>query len=157
MTTIADTKATLKISSPKFKPNEHIPAKYTCDGHNVSPPLTIGEIPKDTISMVLIVEDPDAPGGTFDHWVVWNIKPAEVIGEGTVPGVTAKNSTGEKKYTGPCPPSGTHRYFFKVFALDVMLDLDADADVDKNMVEQALHDHVLAYGEIIGLYKKKQP
>lgn len=153
MATIAD-KATLKISSPAFEHNGHIPEKYTCDGYNVSPPLAIGEIPKSTISMVLIVEDPDAPVGTFDHWIVWNIQPTEVIGEGTVPGVTAKNSNGERKYTGPCPPSGTHRYFFKVFALDTKLNLDDNAN--KKMVEGALNDHVLAYGEIIGLYKKKQ-
>jgi Raf kinase inhibitor-like YbhB/YbcL family protein len=151
MTAIA-AKATLKVASPGFQHKGHIPEKYTCEGYNASPPLTIGEIPKGTISMVLIVEDPDAPGGTFDHWVVWNIQPTEVIGEATVPGIEGKNSKGANKYTGPCPPSGTHRYFFKVFALDTMLNLKSDAD--KKMVEQALHDHVLAYGEIMGLYKK---
>lgn len=145
-------KTTLIIGSPEFKHNEHIPKKYTCEGYNVSPPLTIGEIPAGTISMVLIVEDPDAPGGTFDHWVIWNIQPTEVIGKGIVPGVVGKNSKGEHKYTGPCPPSGTHRYFFKVFALDTRLNLDDNAD--KKMVEQALHNHVLASGEMIGLYKK---
>lgn len=145
-------KATLTITSPEFANNGHIPEKYTCEGHNVSPPLAIGEIPKDTVSMVLIVEDPDASGGIFDHWVVWNIQPTEVIGEGIVPGVTAMNSKGEHKYTGPCPPSGTHRYFFKVFALDTLLDLHDDAD--KKMIEQALKNHVLAHGEMIGLYKK---
>jgi Raf kinase inhibitor-like YbhB/YbcL family protein len=102
--------------------------------------------------MVLIVDDPDAPGGVFDHWTVWNIPPTEVIGEGTVPGITAKNSRGEPRYTGPCPPSGTHRYFFKVYALDAMLELDEGAD--KKMVEQALHNHVIAYGELIGLFQK---
>lgn len=152
MTTIAD-KATLKITSPEFEHKGNIPENYTCDGNNVSPPLSIEDLPKETTSMVLIVEDPDAPGGIFDHWVVWNIQPTEVIGKGTVPGIVGKNSKGEKKYMGPCPPSGTHRYFFKVFALDSQLDLDEDAD--KKIVEQALHDHVLAYGEIMGLYKKK--
>jgi len=145
-------KATLKISSPDFKHMGYIPEKYTCEGYNVSPPLAIGEIPKGTISMVLIVEDPDAPGGTFDHWVAWNIQPTEVIGVGTAPGNIGKNSKGENKYTGPCPPAGTHRYFFKVFALDTMLDLKDDAD--KKVVEQALLNHVLAHGEMIGLYKK---
>lgn len=151
MTTIA-ANATLKITSPEFEHKEHIPDKYTCEGNNVSPPLAIGEIPKGTLSLVLIVEDPDAPGGVFDHWVVWNIQPTEVIGEGTVPGKVARNSKGENKYTGPCPPSGTHRYFFKIFALDTLLDLGDDAD--KKAVEKALRDHVLAHGEIIGLYKK---
>lgn len=145
-------KATLKISSPEFEHEGSIPEKFTCEGYNVSPPLSIEEIPKGTVSLALIVEDPDAPGGTYDHWVAWNIQPTEVIGEGSVPGKIGKNSNGENKYTGPCPPSGTHRYFFKVFALDTMLDLDDNAD--KSKVEQALEGHVLAHGELIGLYKK---
>lgn len=151
MTTIAD-KATLKITSPDFEHKGPIPEKYTCEGSNVSPPLSIGELPKETKSMVLIVEDPDAPGGVFDHWVVWNIKPTAAIRESITPGVVGKNSKGENKYMGPCPPSGTHRYFFKVFALNALLDLDKDAD--KKVVEDALHDHLLAYGELMGLYKK---
>jgi Raf kinase inhibitor-like YbhB/YbcL family protein len=142
----------LKISSPEFEHKGNIPEKYTCEGYNVSPPLSIGEIPKGTVSMVLIIEDPDAPGGIFDHWVAWNIQPTEVIGEGIVPGKIAKNSKGEHKYTGPCPTSGTHRYFFKVFALDTFLKLDDNAD--KKKVEQALQGHILAHGELIGLYKK---
>jgi Raf kinase inhibitor-like YbhB/YbcL family protein len=151
MTTIA-VKATLGISSPDFKHEDYIPMKYTCEGTNINPPVDIKEIPKETVSLVLIMEDPDAPGGIFDHWVVWNIHPTEAIKENSLPGITAKNSRGEYSYTGPCPPSGTHRYFFKVYALDTMLDLDDDAD--KKMVEQALQNHVLAYGEMMGLYKK---
>jgi Raf kinase inhibitor-like YbhB/YbcL family protein len=151
MNTIA-AKATLTISSTAFEHDGYIPIKYTCEGKNINPPVTISGIPKDAISLALIIEDPDAPGGIFDHWVVWNIRPTEIIEENSLPGITAKNSRGEYRYTGPCPPSGTHRYFFKIYALDTMLDLDDDAD--KKMVEQSLHDHVLAYGELMGLYKK---
>jgi Raf kinase inhibitor-like YbhB/YbcL family protein len=151
MTTIA-VKATLAISSPEFKHEDYIPMKYTCEGRNVNPPFNINGTPKEAVSLVLIIEDPDAPGGIFDHWVVWNVHPTEAIKENSLPGITAKNSKGEYGYSGPCPPSGTHRYFFKVYALDTLLDLDDDAD--KQMVEHALQNHVLAYGELMGLYKK---
>jgi Raf kinase inhibitor-like YbhB/YbcL family protein len=151
MTTIA-AKATLTISSPAFEHEGYIPMKYTCEGKNINPPVVIKGIPKEAISLVLVIEDPDAPSGIFDHWTVWNISPTDIIKEDSVPGITAKNSKGEYHYTGPCPPSGTHRYFFKVYALDTHLDLGSD--VDKKMVEQALHEHILAYGELMGLYKK---
>jgi Raf kinase inhibitor-like YbhB/YbcL family protein len=151
MATIA-VKATLTLSSPVFEHEDYIPMKYTCEGENVNPPVTIKGIPKEAASLVLIIEDPDAPGGIFNHWTVWNIHPTEAIKEDSLPGTTARNSKGEFRYTGPCPPSDTHRYFFKVYALDTKLDLEHD--VDKKMVEQALHDHVLAYGELMGLYKK---
>jgi Raf kinase inhibitor-like YbhB/YbcL family protein len=151
MTTIA-AKATLTISSPEFEHEGYIPMKFSCEGKNMNPPLNIRGIPKETISLALIVEDPDAPNGIFDHWIVWNIHPTETISEDSLPGITAKNSKGEYRYTGPCPPSGVHRYFFKVYALDTLLDLDDDAD--KKMVEQALHSHILAYGELMGLYRK---
>ena len=151
MTTIA-AKATLKLTSSEFEHEGYIPAKYTCQGENVNPPITIEGIPKEAISLALIMEDPDAPGGIFDHWAVWNIRPAETIKENSMPGRAAKNSKGEYSYTGPCPPSGTHRYFFKIYALDTLLDLEDD--VDKKMLEQALQDHIVAYGELMGLYKK---
>jgi Raf kinase inhibitor-like YbhB/YbcL family protein len=150
MTTIA-AKATLQISSPVFEHEGNIPMEYTCEGKNINPPVTIKGIPKQAASLVLIIEDPDAPGGVFDHWIVWNINPTETIGEDILPGITGKNSKGEYRYTGPCPPSGTHRYFFKVYALDTFLDLGDDAD--KKVVELALQDHILAYGELMGLYK----
>lgn len=152
-TTIA-AKATLKISSPAFEHESYIPARYSCDGSNTNPPIVVNGIPNGTVSLALIVEDPDAPGKIFDHWIVWNIKPEKLIAEGSVPGKVGKNSLGEYKYTGPCPPSGTHRYYFKVYALDTTLDLEHE--VDKKLVEQALKDHVLAYGELMGLYKKKE-
>lgn len=151
MSTIA-AKATLTISSPEFEHEGYIPMKYTCEGKNINPPVTINGLPKETISLALIMEDPDATGEIFDHWVVWNIRPTQTIGENSLPGIAGKNSKGESRYTGPCPASGTHRYFFKIYALDALLDLDND--VDKKMVEQALHDHVLAYGEMMGMYKK---
>jgi Raf kinase inhibitor-like YbhB/YbcL family protein len=151
MSTIA-AKATLTISSPEFEHEGYIPMKYTCEGKNINPPVAISGLPKETISLALIIEDPDAPGKIFDHWVVWNIRPTQTIGENSQPGITGKNGKGESRYTGPCPPSGTHRYFVKVYALDTLLDLHND--VDKKMVEQALHDHVLAYGEMMGMYKK---
>lgn len=152
MTTIAE-KATLTISSRVFEHGAHIPLKYTCEGEDINPPISVKGIPAETVSLVLIVEDPDAPGGIFDHWVVWNIAPTELIKENSVPGLSGKNSAGGFGYTGPCPPSETHRYFFKVYALDTLLDLESDTD--KKVVEQALHDHVIAYGELMGLYKKE--
>jgi Raf kinase inhibitor-like YbhB/YbcL family protein len=145
-------KATLELSSNAFNHEDYIPMKYTCEGQDINPPVYIKGLPDNTKSLVLIVEDPDAPGGIFDHWAVWNIRPTDVIKENSNPGITAKNSKGEYRYTGPCPPSGTHRYFFKVYALDTMLDLGDDTD--KKMIEQALQHHILAYGEIMGLYKK---
>lgn len=147
-----EAKATLMVSSRDFRHEDHIPSKYTCEGKNINPSLDIKGIPKETISLALIMDDPDAPGGTFDHWLVWNIHPAEAITENSLPGIAGKNSKGENKYIGPCPPSGTHRYFFKVFALDTTLNLTGQAN--KQMVEQAMRDHIVAYGELIGLYKK---
>lgn len=143
----------LKISSLAFKSNEFIPSKYTCDGDDVNPPLNIEEIPEATTSMVLIVDDPDAPMGTWDHWIVWNIPPINEIGEDTVPGVEGLNDFGKRSYGGPCPPSGTHRYFFKVYALNTKLALNTNSR--KKDVEQAIKGHILAKGELIGLYSRK--
>ena len=149
--TIAE-KATLKLTSPAFEHEGHIPVKYTCQGDDINPPITIEGTPKETASLALILEDPDAPGGIFDHWIVWNIQPTKTIKEDRIPGRIGKNSRGQYSYTGPCPPSGTHRYFFKVYALDTTLDLKGD--VDKKLLEQAMQGHIIAYGELMGLYKK---
>lgn len=100
------------------------------------------------------MDDPDAPGGTFDHWLVWNIPPVKVISENSRPGLEGTNSIGEIGYTGPCPPWGTHRYFFKVYAVNMLLDTLKGATKDK--LECALQNHTIAYGEIIGLYSKGQ-
>lgn len=132
--------------------NDFIPSKYTCTGANVSPPLSIGLIPENTKSFALIMEDPDAPMGTFDHWIVWNIPPKRSIEENSAPGIQGKNGRKENKYTGPCPQSGTHHYHFKVYALDTKLELKEDAG--KKDLEEAMKDHVISSGELIGLYKK---
>ena len=145
--------ARLSVSSPAFKNEEPIPSKYTCDGENTSPPLQIDGIPQETKSLALIMDDPDAPKGTFDHWLVWNIEPVTVIAEGSVPGMEGTNGFGKAAYGGPCPPSGTHRYFFKVYALGSNLDLPAGAN--KKTLEQAMQPHVLAEGTLMGKYSKK--
>lgn len=144
--------AELTIGSTSFAPMEGIPAKYTCEGENINPAITIENIPQGTKSLALIVDDPDAPGGTFDHWLIWNIRPMEMIIENTVPGIEGKNSFGKSKYMGPCPPSGTHRYYFKVFALDKLLEIPGGSD--KSTLEKAMKGHLLAKGEIIAIYKK---
>jgi Raf kinase inhibitor-like YbhB/YbcL family protein len=143
----------LTITSPVFKNNEMIPRKYTCDGADVNPPLNIRGMPKRAESLVLIVDDPDAPMGTWDHWIVWNIPPEERIEENTVPGVEGLNDFRKHSYGGPCPPSGTHRYFFRVYALDAILDLKSNSR--KRDVERAMRGHILAQGEIIGLYRRR--
>jgi Raf kinase inhibitor-like YbhB/YbcL family protein len=142
----------LVVKSPAFENNQLIPVKYTCDGDNVSPPLTIEDAPAETQSLVLIVDDPDAPMGTWDHWVVWNIPPIDRIEENSVPGVEGKNSARKRSYSGPCPPWGTHRYFFKVYALDAKLDLKPDSN--KKDVETAMQGHILAKGELVGRYHR---
>ena len=143
----------LTISSPAFKNNGFIPPKYTCDGNDVNPPLNIEGVPKETQSLALIVDDPDAPMGTWDHWVVWNIPPAEKIMENSVPGTEGLNDFRRRSYGGPCPPSGTHRYFFKVYALDTRLDLSPSSR--KKDVERAMKGHVIAEGELVGLYRRR--
>ena len=144
----------LFVNSPSFENNTLIPVKYTCDGDDVNPPLSLGGLPKETKSLVLIVDDPDAPMGTWDHWVVWNILPTSEIGENTVPGTEGVNTYRRHSYGGPCPPSGTHRYFFKVYALDIMLNLSSNAT--KKDVEKAMKSHFLAKGELVGLYNRSR-
>jgi Raf kinase inhibitor-like YbhB/YbcL family protein len=146
--------AELTVKSPAFGNNQLIPPRYTCDGDEVNPPLTVEGLPPETKTLALFVEDPDATRGTFDHWVVWNIPPARAIGERSVPGNEGLNSAGQRGYMGPCPPFGTHRYFFKVYALDAELSLRADAR--KRDVEKAMEGHVLAKGELIGLYRRSR-
>jgi Raf kinase inhibitor-like YbhB/YbcL family protein len=142
----------LTITSSVFKNKGVIPAKYTCDGEDVNPHLSFEGVPEETESLVLIVDDPDAPMGTWDHWVVWDIPPTKRIEENSVPGTEGLNDFGKHSYGGPCPPSGTHRYFFKVYALDAKLDLPSNSR--KRNVEKAMDGHILAKGEIIGLYSR---
>lgn len=121
----------------------------------MNPPLNITGIPEGTVSLVLIMDDPDAPMGTWDHWILWNIAPATQIEENSVPegAVQGVNSWRRNDYGGPCPPSGTHRYFFKLYALDTMLDLELAAG--KRRVETAMKGHILGEAQLIGLYQKK--
>ena len=144
----------LRVRSVAFSHGGHIPPKYTCEGENVNPPLEVSDLPENTKSLALIVEDPDAPRGVYDHWVGWNIPPNEAIAENSRPGIIGKNSFGNEGYGGPCPPSGSHRYFFKVFALDSNLDIQAGSD--KKVLEQAMKDHVLASGELMAHYQKRK-
>ena len=143
----------LSVTSPAFENNKPIPVKYTCDGANINPPLTIEDVPEETKALVLIVDDPDAPMGTFNHWVVWNIPPTtRKIEENTVPGTEGISTSRKHAYGGPCPPYGTHRYFFKVYALDTQLDLKSNSS--KRDVEKAMKGHILAEGELMGLYSR---
>ena len=140
-----------------FKNGERIPIKYTADGEDVNPLIEISVVPENAKSLVLIVDDPDAPAGTWVHWVVWNI-PANIqmIKENSIPdnAVQGKNSWGKNEYGGPSPPrgSGIHRYFFKIYVLDTDLSLEKNAD--KKSVENAIQGHVLDKSEIIGVYSR---
>jgi Raf kinase inhibitor-like YbhB/YbcL family protein len=142
----------LLITSSAFKAMKPIPSGYTCEGKDINPPIDIEGIPERAHSLVLIVDDPDAPGKTWVHWLVWNIPIAHHIKENSVPGVQGSNDFGRQAWGGPCPPSGTHRYFFKVYALDSLLELPSRTT--KRELEQAMGDHILAYGELVGLYQK---
>ncbi len=143
----------MELKSIAFNDNGALPSKYTCDGANVNPPLTIKDIPKEARSMALIVDDPDAPRGDWVHWVVWNIPITENIEEDSVPGVQGVNDFGDNSYGGPCPPSGTHRYFFRIYALDTELDLPGSTN--KRELEDAMRNHIIAKAELVGTYKRK--
>ncbi|MFH1470564.1 MAG: YbhB/YbcL family Raf kinase inhibitor-like protein [Candidatus Micrarchaeota archaeon] len=144
----------LKISSQAFNHNGMIPAKFTCKGENISPALEISGIPNGAKSLALIVDDPDAPMGTWVHWVVWNIQPIQKIDEGSVPPGSSQGITdfGKPGYGGPCPPSGTHRYFFKLYALDSVLNLPPTSK--KSDLENAMKGHILEKAELVGLFSK---
>jgi len=142
------------LTSQNFKHNEKIPIKFTGDGEDINPELEINNIPEDTKSLVLIMDDPDAPSGTWDHWIVFNINPkTKIILKNSIPenGVQGQNSWGENNYRGPNPPSRIHRYFFKMFALDTKLGLEKGAN--KQEIEVAIKDHILDKAELIGLYR----
>lgn len=150
-----------KITSPAFENNETIPVKYTCDGSNISPPLQIENPPADTKSFALIVDDPDAPGGTFVHWVVFNISPqttslAEDFLNTDILRTNVKfglNDFGEASYGGPCPPSGpAHRYIFTIYALDTTINLEEG--ITKKQLLDAMEGHILAQAKLTGKYKR---
>lgn len=149
----------MKLTSPAFKEGESIPSLYTCEGKNISPPLSLEAVPSRAKSLVLIVEDPDVPirlrsDGMWDHWVVFNI-PADLqsidAGE-TPPGLLGKTTSGHTRYEGPCPPDREHRYFFKLYALDALLSLPAGSS--KKSVLAAMQGHILAEAVLMGRYEK---
>ncbi|MFW5711192.1 MAG: YbhB/YbcL family Raf kinase inhibitor-like protein [Spirochaetota bacterium] len=150
----------MQLTSSAFEPNQAIPQKFSCDGQNISPALSWDGQPAETESYVLICDDPDAPGGTFVHWLYYNI-PAEVkslpAAVDSVPqpapgGLQGKNSFGKTGYGGPCPPGGTHRYFFTLYALD--FKLDAQAGLDKRKLMEAIDGHVIAEAQLMGTYSR---
>jgi Raf kinase inhibitor-like YbhB/YbcL family protein len=144
---------TLKITSRAFGNNEYIPKIYTCEGRNINPPFSIENIPSSTKTLAIIVDDPDATKGGFTHWITWNIPMQFFIEENALTGgIEGLNDYETHKYMGLCPPSGVHKYFFKVYALDVKLDININSK--KSDLEKAMEGHVIAYGELIGLYKK---
>jgi Raf kinase inhibitor-like YbhB/YbcL family protein len=142
----------IKVFSSAFESNSTIPKKYTCSGENINPPLELGGIPKEAKSLVLIVEDPDAPMKVFTHWIVWNIAPIAKINENSIPGVEGINDFRKIGYGGPCPPSGTHMYFFRVYALDKQLGLKAGTS--RKELESDMREHIIAEGEFMGKYSK---
>jgi len=146
----------MTITSPEFKHNAVIPSKFTCDGSDINPRLMISNVPAGAKSLALIVDDPDAPRGTWVHWVVWNIDPAtKEIPENSVPPKASQglNDFRKQAYGGPCPPPGTHRYFFKLYALDTTPALSANAN--KATLEAAMKGHILAQCELVGRYSRK--
>lgn len=150
----------MEITSSTFIHEHRIPSKYTCDGENISPPLEFADVPADARSLVLLMDDPDVPASapvkTWDHWVVFNIPPTtEAFPEGeNPPGVLGSNTRGKNVYGGPCPPDREHRYFFKLYAIDTLLDLPEGAT--KSAVEIAMASHVIASAELIGRYVRNQ-
>ncbi len=147
----------MRVSSPAFADGEPIPVRYTADGEDLSPPLAIAGLPPGVESLALICDDPDAPSGTWVHWVVWNLPPdTGLVAEGELPAgsVEGRNSWGRTDYGGPSPPSGTHRYFFKVFALDRVLELPGTTDAAR--LERAMRGHVVASAELMGTYARRR-
>lgn len=150
------------LSSAVFTNGQPIPAAYTCDGDNISPPLQWSNVPANTHSLALVVEDPDAPGGTFTHWIAYDIPPQaqglggalpqqDVLPDGTRQG---QNDFGGIGYGGPCPPSGTHRYLFKLFALDSLLPVPPGAG--KRELLHAIQGHTVAQTQLMGIYTRQR-
>lgn len=144
----------MEVTSAVFKNGETIPKKYTCNGRNLSPPLTFKDVPEDAESLALIVDDPDAPMGTWVHWVVWNMESSICgISEGElIKAEKGKNDFGKLNYGGPCPPRGTHRYYFKLYALDKLLNLREGSS--KKQLEKAMKGHIIEEAQLVGLYSR---
>src|SRR5947209_333406 len=146
----------MKLNTTAFSDGESIPKKYTRQGSNMNPALRLDEVPERARSLALIVDDPDAPGGTFNHWLMYNIDPkTRDIKENSAPVIATqgRNDFGEAEYDGPQPPSGEHRYFFKAFALDTVLDLPRGAR--RAELDQAIRGHVLDEATLMGRYAKQ--
>jgi Raf kinase inhibitor-like YbhB/YbcL family protein len=147
----------LHVSSAAFSEGQSIPEKYTCDGKNVSPPIRWSGMPENTKSVALICEDPDAPSGTFTHWVLYDLpaKTTELGERSSGSGKHGVNGFGKNGYGGPCPPpGGPHRYFFRVYALDT--ESLGNAGRSKEDVTAAMKGHILAEGSLMGTYKRKK-
>lgn len=150
----------IQLTSEAFSDGTMIPKRFTCDGEDLSPPLSWSGLPTETASLALICDDPDAPVGTWDHWVLFNIPVSETGLPENVPAkatlddgsVHGNNSWGRLGYGGPCPPGGTHRYFFKLYALDIALDLKTGAT--KSQLVKAMEGHILDQGQLMGKYKR---
>jgi Raf kinase inhibitor-like YbhB/YbcL family protein len=151
----------IEITSITFDDGGMIPSKYTCDDQNVSPPLSLSSVPDSAKSLALICDDPDAPAGTWVHWVMYNIPPKtkelpenippkKELPDGTKQGLNDFRNYG---YGGPCPPSGTHRYFFKIYALDT--ELKPGGDITKQDLLDMMKDHILAQGQLMGKYSRQ--
>ncbi len=153
---INNTNHMMKITSSAYNAGDLIPAKYACDGENLNPPLSLSQVPTAAKSLVLIFDDPDAPRGTWTHWLVFDIDPqTAAIAENSVPAGAklGNNDYGKDKYSGPCPPSGVHRYIFHVYALDTILNLSDNATL--NAVRSAMDGHILDSAELLGKYQRK--
>lgn len=151
----------MKLNSSVFKEGDIIPSAYTCEGKNINPPLEITGAPPNAKSLVLIMDDPDVPktlrpDGMYDHWIVFNMPPnTHKIAEHSIPyGIQGKSTNGKNQYVGPCPPDREHRYFFKLYALDTLLDLPAGAT--KKEVEKAMHGHIIAQCQLMGRYEQRK-
>jgi Raf kinase inhibitor-like YbhB/YbcL family protein len=150
----------MKLTSSAFQNEGKIPAKYTCDGKNINPPLSISDVPEKAKSLALLMDDPDVPkklrkDGMWDHWVVFNI-PVDVreISEGREPaGTPGKGTNGETGYFGPCPPDREHRYFFRLYALDTYLDLPEGSG--KSSVKEAMKEHIIDQDILMGRYERQ--
>ncbi len=144
----------MKLSSPAFQNGAPIPSKYTCDGKNVNPEFQISEVPEDAKSLAFVMDDPDSPSGTFVHWTLWDMHPKtpEILVDSVPLATEGMTSFGKPGYGGPCPQSGEHRYFFKLYALDTALNLPSSTDVKTLM--QSMQGHILSQVELMGRYAR---
>jgi Raf kinase inhibitor-like YbhB/YbcL family protein len=147
----------VKVESPAFENHKQIPRKYTCEGENVSPPIVFRDLPRGTKSIALVMDDPDAPSGTFDHWIIWNLSPdTKTLNESSHVSNEGKNGFRKIGYGGPCPPPGKpHHYHFKAYALDkTFTDAELPKGSSKEKLEEAMQKHILGQAELVGIYQR---